>query len=206
MHMAAAPPDIVELNRRAVRASLAVVNQITPADLRRPTPCEAWTLDDLLAHMTAQHEGFAAAAAGRGAALAAWKPAISANPAADYAAAAARVLDAFAADGVTEREFVLPELSAGTFPGAKAIGFHLVDYVVHAWDVARSVGAEVDLDRATLDAALVIAQAVPDGPVRQRPGSVFGPAVPAPPDASVLDRIVALLGRSPHWAAHALPR
>jgi gas vesicle protein len=41
------------------------VTQLTPADLTRPTPCAGWTLHGLLAHMTTQHYGFAAAAAGQ---------------------------------------------------------------------------------------------------------------------------------------------
>jgi hypothetical protein len=49
--------DIRELDRVAVRASIDVVSQVVPADLARPTPCQAWTLRDLLAHMTAQHHG-----------------------------------------------------------------------------------------------------------------------------------------------------
>jgi uncharacterized protein (TIGR03083 family) len=52
--------DIVGLDARAVRASVQVVSQASAADLARPTPCADWTLADLLAHMTAQHNGFAA--------------------------------------------------------------------------------------------------------------------------------------------------
>lgn len=32
--------------------------------MSRPTPCAGWSLRDLLARMTVQHRGFAAAAAG----------------------------------------------------------------------------------------------------------------------------------------------
>ncbi len=53
------------LDARAVRASVRVVLQASAADLARPTPCADWTLAELLAHMTAQHNGFAAAAAGK---------------------------------------------------------------------------------------------------------------------------------------------
>ena len=38
-----------------------------------PTPCEGWTLADLLAHMTVQHRGFAAAARGLGADPDVWR-------------------------------------------------------------------------------------------------------------------------------------
>ena len=72
--------DITELDARAVRATVALVNQITPADLDRPTPCGPWNLGELLAHMIAQHHGFAASAHGGAADLADWQPA---PPAAD---------------------------------------------------------------------------------------------------------------------------
>jgi hypothetical protein len=38
--------------------------------------------------------------------------------------------------------FSLPEITTKiTFPGRQAIGFHFVDYGVHAWDIARWSGA-----------------------------------------------------------------
>ncbi len=55
--------DIVTLDARVVRATVGVVSQVGPADLARPTPCADWTLGELLTHMTAQHDGWVAAAA-----------------------------------------------------------------------------------------------------------------------------------------------
>src|SRR5580693_2015049 len=123
--------DIVGLDARAVRASVQIVSQASAADLARPTPCGDWTLADLLAHMTAQHNGFAAAAAGDGADLVRWHTgAPAADPVGEYAAAAERVLAAFAAPGVLARKFELPQVSMQLrFPAAEAIGFHFVDYV-----------------------------------------------------------------------------
>jgi len=190
---------IIELHRRAVLASVDVVSRIGDGDLGRDTPCAGWNLGDLLAHMTVQHDGFAAAAKGLGADPAVWQPRpLGADPTGEYAAAAHRVLDAFAAPGVHAREFALPEIStAVTFPAERAIGFHLVDYVAHGWDVARSLGLPYQLDPDVLDIALRVAAAVPDGENRLAPGAAFAPALPVPEDAPALDRIVALLGRSP---------
>ena len=131
--------DIVDLDAQAVRGPRPPGGPASPADLARPTPCAGWTLPDLLAHMTAQHDGFAAAAAGEGADLVRWQTgAPAADPVGEYAAAAERVLAAFAAAGVLAREFALPQISTKLrFPAAEAIGFHFVDYVVHGWDVAR---------------------------------------------------------------------
>ena len=166
----------------------------------RPTPCGEWTLGDLLTHMSVQHRGFAAAAEGNGADRSAWRPRPAAgDPVAEYAAAADRVLRAFAADGVLARDFALPEIGGGTFPAGVAISFHFVDYVAHGWDVARTLGLDLEVKPDLLAVALAVAEAVPDDETRLRPGAAFAPGVPAPRDASQLDRFVALLGRRPDW-------
>jgi uncharacterized protein (TIGR03086 family) len=188
------------LDAQAVRASVAIVAQARHANLGRPTPCGHWTLAELLAHMTAQHHGFAAAASGHGADLVRWQTgAPAADPVPEYAAAAEQVLAAFAAPGVLEREFDLPEISPQLrCPAQRAIRFHFVDYVVHGWDVARALGAPYDLEPDLLTVALGIARAVPDGEARRGPGAAFAPRV-AVTGGSALDQIVALLGRRPGW-------
>src|SRR5215469_1545900 len=192
--------DIVRLDASAVRASVQAVSRAGPADLARSTPCAGWTLADLLAHMTAQHHGFAAAAAGDGADLVRWQTgAPAADPVGEYATAAAQVVAAFGAPGVLDREFALPEISPQLrFPAEQAIGFHLVDYVVHGWDVARTLGLRYNLEPALLAAALPVARSVPDGQNRRRPGASFAPRVTVT-RGSTLDHIVALLGRRPGW-------
>jgi uncharacterized protein (TIGR03086 family) len=191
--------DIVLLDARAVRTSMDLVAQATAADLARPTPCAGWTLHGLLRHMTAQHYGFAAAANGDGD-LARWRmPPLGDDPGGAYRAAGECVLAAFAADGVLDRDFPLPEFSRGLlYPARQAISFHFIDYVVHSWDVARTLGLAVCLDPALLDVALRVAEAVPDGDARLEPGAAFAPQV-AWSGRSRLDQIVAILGRSPDW-------
>jgi uncharacterized protein (TIGR03086 family) len=191
--------DVRDADSTAVRACVAVVSRVTPADLRRPTPCADWDLGALLAHMTVQHKGFAAAAAGHGDDLAVWRPVpLSDDPIRAYAEAAEQVITAFAADGVVDREFALPEISTEqSFPGRIAIGFHFIDYVVHGWDVAASLGVAFELPREVLEAALPRAEAVPGGARRTVSGAAFAPALPISGDAGTLDRILRLLGRSP---------
>jgi uncharacterized protein (TIGR03086 family) len=197
--------DLRPFHQTAVAASVDVVNAVTLDDLDRPTPCAGWNLADLLAHMTVQHYGFAAAAGGDGADLAIWEPttvteAVAADPAGAYAKAAAEVLDAFSADGVLDATFALPEFGSGaTFPGAMAIGFHFVDYVVHGWDVARTINASFDLPADVISAVLPLALAVPDGEFRETDGTPFARAITPMDAASDLDRVLLHLGRSPHW-------
>jgi uncharacterized protein (TIGR03086 family) len=192
-------PGIVALDAQAVRESVRLVTQVTAADLARPTPCADWTLHGLLRHMVAQHYGFAAAAAGDGD-RARWelRP-LGRDPVGAYRAAAECVLAAFAADGALDRDFPLPEFKRGLlYPGRQAVSFHFVDYVLHSWDVARTLGLPASFDPALLDAALTVARAVPGGDARLAPGAAFAEAV-AWPGGSPLDQIVAVLGRSPDW-------
>jgi uncharacterized protein (TIGR03086 family) len=190
-----------DLDRAAVLEAARLAGRIQPDDLGRATPCDGWDLATLLAHLSGQHRGFAAAARGRGGDLAVWRsrePA--ADPVADFLSATGEVLAAFSAPGVPGRRFELPEISTSIdFPAAQAVRFHLVDYVVHSWDLARSLAVRPDLGQPVLAAAWEIAQAVPDSS-RDQPGAAFGPRQPTAPGGPLLDQIVALLGRSPDWA------
>ncbi len=197
--------DIRAGHRVAVLASVDLVATVTVDDLSKATPCAGWNLADLLTHMTVQHRGFAAAARGHGADEAVWQTgtigeAVTSDPAGTYAAAAAAVIDAFVGDNVLEAPFVLPELGGdAAFPGAMAIGFHYIDYVVHGWDVARTLGRPYELPAEVVAAAVPLALFVPDGEFRAVDNAPFGPAIPSPGQTGDLDRILAHLGRSPQW-------
>ncbi|PQM44474.1 hypothetical protein C1Y40_05369 [Mycobacterium talmoniae] len=134
-------------------------------------------------------------------AVAAVAGAVRDDPVGVYAAAATEVLDAFAADGVLDAPFALPELAAdAVFPGALAIGFHFVDYVVHGWDVARSIGAPFELPAEVVAAAVPLVFAIPDGEFRAMDNAPFGLAQPVSGAATDYERILAHLGRSPQWS------
>ncbi|MCC5473794.1 TIGR03086 family metal-binding protein [Streptomyces sp. NPDC059680] len=188
--------DFVELDRIAVQEAVRVVDLATDADWRRDTPCAGWTLRRLVAHMTAQHLGFAAAARGAGREPEYWQEQDDmGEPARAHRSAAAAVLGAFAEPGVTEREFILPNL--GGVPGGRAVGFHFVDHVVHAWDVAAALGTMPALPEHVLVAALGVARRVPTDPARRGPGSPFAPALEVPEGVGPLEEALRLLGRSP---------
>lgn len=202
MHMITNSVGFPSHHRTAVLASVDVVGAVTLEDLDRPTPCAGWTLLDLLAHMTVQHRGFAAAAMGFGEDPTLWQPEtvrtlVATDPAGTYASAAHHVLDAFAVDGVAEVEFALPDFGPGAkVPGAMAMGFHFVDYAVHGWDVATTIGAPYELPTDVVAAVLPLALAVPDGDFRAAPGSPFARPVDLGHGGD-FERILAHLGRRP---------
>ena len=193
--------DLRVLHRRALQVTVDVVNQVTPERLGVPTPCTEWDLGQLLAHMTGQNHGFAASARGERADVGVFAPQpVDDDPAGRHAASATDLAAAFAEEGAELRELWLPEVrDGGPFPIQTAVGFHLVDSVAHAWDVARSIDVPVSFDDEVLDAALIMSLAIPDGPVRLRPGAAFRPGIGIGGEAPTLDRVLGLLGRSPDW-------
>lgn len=184
---------IVGLDREAVFASLAIVGRVRREDLERPTPCEGWSVADLLAHMSVQHRGFAAAARVE---TADWVPVKASDPVADYVLAAGEVLTAFGAPGKT---LLLPEITTTPVPAELAIGFHFLDYVVHTWDVAAALGVPLSFDADVLQAAVAGARQVPGGEARVRPGAAFAPSLAVTEQAGPLAELLGLLGRSPTW-------
>ncbi|MFF1718631.1 TIGR03086 family metal-binding protein [Streptomyces sviceus] len=196
--------DVVALDQIAVQEAVRVVELARggdDGDWARDTPCAGWDLRRLVAHMTAQHHGFAAAARGAGGEQASWREEEVGEPARAHRAAADAVLSAFAEPGVTEREFVLPELGGG-FAGRTAIGFHFVDYVVHAWDVAAALGVPLQITDEVLVAALAVARRVPTDPAGRGPGFAFAPALKVPEGTGALEETLQLLGREPRaWPA-----
>jgi uncharacterized protein (TIGR03086 family) len=199
--------NIVALHRRSVDLVRPVVARVTPADLALPTPCAGWDLRALLEHMTGQDHGFAAAVdaarAGGEADAAAFAPRpLGPSPAATLAAGLDAVVAAFAdADGL-EEPVLMPEFGV-RLPLTTVAGMHLVDTLVHGWDVATALGAQAEYDARlepeVVAAGLGIAEQVPDDASRDAPGAPFARAVPTTDDADAWTRTLCLLGRDPAW-------
>lgn len=167
--------------------------------LRLATPCADWTLYGLVRHLVSQNEGFAASARGAGEPWAVWHDGdLGEDPAGAYEASVGEVTAAFAEDDVLERRFALPEVGEGfAVPGRMAIGFHLLDYVAHAWDVAVTIDAPWEPSAELTTAAMRVAALVPDE--GRGAGAAFRRRIAVPDDAPPGDRLLALLGRDPSW-------
>jgi uncharacterized protein (TIGR03086 family) len=190
---------MVELDQRAVAETVRIVTEWDGRGADRPTPCAGWTLADLLAHVTVQQHGFARAARGENTALADWHPVAVDEPKGAYRAASDDVVDAFAGLDDPDAPMHLPEVGADPVPAGLAVRFHLVDNVVHAWDLARSLGVDVRLDDEVLAAGLAVARNVPDDDRREQPGSPFARALAVPGGTGALEETLLLLGRDPEW-------
>jgi len=202
--------NILELHRRSVAGLRPVVDRVTPADLDRPTPCAGWDLRALLEHMTGQDRGFAAAVraarTGDDVDASAFAPhPLGPSPATTLAEGLDEVVAAFAAgaDGL-----VLMAEFDRRVPTPIVVQMHLVDTLVHGWDVAATLGVQDDyvtrLDAEVVGAALAMSEQIPDDEYRETPGASFAHALPAPQDADPWTRVLTLLGRDPAWQSRKI--
>jgi uncharacterized protein (TIGR03086 family) len=198
--------NIIELHRRAVAGIRPVLERVDPADLGRPTPCAGWDLRALLEHMTGQDHGFAgavrAARTGDDVDVSAFAP-LPLGPSLTDGLDEAVAAFAAGADGPV----LLPEFGV-RLPVPVVVQMHLIDTLVHGWDVAATLGAQDDyvakLDADVVAAALAMCEQIPDDESREKPGASFAHALPTPADANAWTRVLTLLGRDPAWQAQAL--
>ncbi|MEU6525550.1 TIGR03086 family metal-binding protein [Streptomyces sp. NPDC046924] len=88
-------------------------------------------------------------------------------------------------------------------PGEVAGAVAADELVIHGWDLARATGQDYAPDPAALDAAHAFLRAAAAEPGRDGGEGIFGPVVPVPSDAPLLDRTVGLSGRDPGWTRKA---
>ncbi|MFI0451370.1 TIGR03086 family metal-binding protein [Actinomadura sp. 6N118] len=180
--------DLLRLDATALALIGHDVALITDSTLTRPTPCEGWTVADLLRHMNERHDAVARTVLGP-------LDGESHDPRDDFARIAARWTAALQTTGPT---LDLP--SRGPVSTEWVLGVHTVDMLVHRWDLASALQTPLTVPAALAQAALPLARAntAPGSPLNQ-PGGAYRPSFAEDPANSVMDTIVALLGRNPRW-------
>ena len=171
--------ELRRLHRSALDDTQVVLQDVRPVNLDQPTPCAGWDLRTLLGHVIGQNHGFAAAAETGDAPPEAYedRPPAPDGIVEQWRESAERVTAAFA-DAPVGRRVRLVEISDDIrFPIDTVVGFHLLDTVVHNWDVATALGRPYRPDDALLSATLAQALHVPDGASRLSPGSAFAPGL-----------------------------
>jgi uncharacterized protein (TIGR03086 family) len=186
----------------AARRMATLVGGVSDGQLGGVTPCPAYTLGDLLDHVGGLAIAFTAAA--RKADL----PGGSQGPSGDasrleqgWRDRVTRDLDALASAWADPRAWTGTAVAGGVeMPAAVAALVALDELVVHGWDVARASGQHYDVDPASLEAVHgFVAQFSGPGQEESRAG-LFGPVVPVPDDAPLLDRVLGMAGRDPNWS------
>lgn len=181
-----------------------LVDGVDDEQLGGATPCPAYTVGDLLQHVRGLAEAFTLAARKE-------QPPGGSQPPpqgdaallpdhwrAETAVWLGRLADAWADPAAWEGTTWI----AGFEAPAAVVGLTAAnELVAHGWDVARASGQQLLLDEASLAPAREFV-ALMSGPGSDAlRGDAFGPAVPVPAGASLLDQVVAGNGRDPAWSA-----
>lgn len=165
-----------------------IVDRARPA-WDAPTPCEGWTVRDVVDHVIDTERGFLEQHD-----LAPGSSPDRSDPAAAWRAHAAVVAEALGRDGVAEKEY--DGYFGRTTIAATMADFYGWDLVVHGSDIARATGQEWSVSDE--EAARLHATADGWGEALHSEG-VCADAVDVADDASASDRLLARLGRDPGW-------
>jgi uncharacterized protein (TIGR03086 family) len=177
-----------ELTALAAQPTLDVVRSIRSLDA--PTPCEGWSVQQLVDHQL--EWGPALVAAARKEVV---PPApVSNGTLDDLAAHLAALTEAWSEPaawaGVTRMG------GPTELPAAMIGGMVLGEIVVHGWDLAMASGQHPTWPAELLEP--VHDELVKTAELGREMGA-YGPAVEVPDSAPVLHRILGLTGRDPNW-------
>ncbi len=177
----------------------ALVEAVGDDQLELPTPCPEYTVGDLLDHIGGLAVAFAEAArkehgtnatppppGSRAHLTAAWRTQIPA----DLEALGVAWSDPAAWDGTAT-------IAGGEMPASSVGAVALDEIVVHAWDLARSLGRPFEADADAIAGCMEFVGPLSE-PGASRP-PVFGPVVATGADASPTEQLLALTGRNPDW-------
>ena len=163
-----------------------LVATIDDSQLDAPTPCAAFSVRDVLAHMIGGATLFAAAFTDE-------TP--GEPPAGDLRQGLPIALEGLRAsvhsDGALDRTIAAP---FGEVPGAAFARFVALDGLVHGWDIATATGQPYEPPADLVEAVDTFArEAITDD---MRDGDTFAPPTAAPDGASPLEQLVAFTGRT----------
>lgn len=154
-----------------------------------PTPCDGWSVRDVVAHVIDTERDFLE----RHDLAPASRPDLT-DPAAAWRRHAADVTEVLARDGVAEREY--DGYFGRTTIAATMADFYGWDLVVHGSDVARATGQPWSISEEEAEELHATADGWGDALYSE---TVCAEAVPVGEDASPGDRLLARLGRDPQW-------
>ena len=199
-------PDL----RPATGALADIIRGVRDDRLGAPTPCSNTTVGELLDHIDSLCAAFAAAAnksfredGGRAPVPDAsrlgtdWRQRLSARL--DELAQAWQPATAWT--GMTQA-------GGNELPAEIAGSAALDEVIVHGWDLAVATGQPFPSDDPALAEALQTSYAWVRSVVEQSPHAspgLFGPPVPVPDDAPLLDQLLGLTGRHPSWRPGTAP-
>jgi uncharacterized protein (TIGR03086 family) len=180
---------------RAFADTRAIVANVKAEQLGDATPCESWTVKELLDHVI-NGPFYSAACVNNGTApesesMTEWTPD---NMVATLDAGIAEAVEAFNAPGALDKTVALP---FGAIPASMWMALMTTDAFMHGWDLARATGQPTDIDPEFAGQILTNAKMMVQPAFRGADGEMpFGAEQPAPAGASNADQLAAFLGRT----------
>lgn len=172
----------------------AVLDKVGPDDWDRPSPCQGWTARALTGHLLTVLDSATTTMRGGSfdwGGVAGPETVAGADPLGSYLK---RMADARAALLDADLDNVM-ETPMGPMPVRKRLAFPAMDLHLHAWDLGRTIGSDIELPDEV--AGFVHATLDPMPEDRMRSPGVFGPVVAAPADATTTEALMAWTGREP---------
>jgi uncharacterized protein (TIGR03086 family) len=186
----------------ATRQMADLIAQVPDDLLDEPTPCPAYTLGDLVDHVSGLALAFTAAA--RKAPVPGAPERASGDASrlgTDWRTRLARELDALAEAWRDPAAWTGATRAGGIdLPGEVAGLVALDEVVVHGWDVARASGQPYAVDGDLLEVVHGFLAPLAQPEQESMRDGIFGPAITVPADAPLLDRVIGLTGRDPAWS------
>ena len=162
-------------------------------DWSAPAPVTGWTARDVVDHLVTWFPGF----------LSAGGVDLPTGPSTDDDPVGAWRHHADAVQELVEERgaesFTHPHVGPGQLD-TTVDRFYTADVFMHSWDLARATGQEARLDEDEAATMLAGMQAIEQ---LLRDSGQYGPAVPVPDDAPVVDRLMGFIGRDPAWTPPA---
>lgn len=168
-----------------------LVAQLTPEHREKATPCKDFTVHDLMNHIAGGAHMISAMYTGAEMGEAGTDHMVAAGgPVPGWAAAKEAMRTAFSEENLTS----IKPTPVGEMPGIGFASVIVADHLIHAWDLATAIGADVDVSDATVE--LVGNAMRPLITPESRNGDTFEDEKPFPADATTLQQLVAYSGRT----------
>ncbi len=184
--------NLPEIHERALSATGAVVDRVAARQLDLSTPCDGWSVRELLNHLVGGNYWAAELAAGKSIDEVGDRldgDTLGDDHAAAYRASAELAVAAFNAPGSMDAPCAV---SYGPVPGSVYCGHRILDVVIHGWDLAKATGQDTTLDPELVDAVTAIV--TPQMDLLAGSG-MFGSTVTIDSDADPQTRLLSTLGR-----------
>ncbi|RZU52481.1 uncharacterized protein (TIGR03086 family) [Krasilnikovia cinnamomea] len=174
-----------------VRQLRALLLGVTDDDLTAPTPCDGWSVGDLLDHLMTVTGAYVRAARKQPDPDAPTQPSAAHLPA-QWRSRLPVLLEELATAWKDPAAWVGTALSGGVTTAAPAVAAAAMnELTTHGWDLARATGQDFAADPRSLEALVGFLD--PDRPV------VTPPTTDLEDEPTLLAKVVELTGRDPHW-------